>query len=243
MRRTVLTAAFCVLVACQSAPPPSAPAAADWPPFDVTAVPPARLYRVDAERSSIDIVVRRDGPLARFGHDHVIVAGHWEGWVDLPEAGELARAELRMPVHALVVDPAAGRERYRLDTQPDAEAIASTRRNLLEHVLEADHWPFLAVSARHPAPADSGALTVELRLQVRGATLDTRVPLAFQRGGDFVNAEGFVRVRQTELGLEPFAALGGALRVADELEIHFTLHATRQASARGAAGRGDTPQR
>jgi hypothetical protein len=33
-------------------------------------------------------------------------------------------------------------------------------------------------------------------------------------------------LRQTELGLQPFAALGGGMRVADPLEIHFRLQGT-----------------
>ena len=36
-----------------------------------------------------------------------------------------------------------------------------------------------------------------------------------------------VVLRQTALGLQPFSALGGGLRVADQMEIHFQLEGHR----------------
>src|SRR5690349_11689256 len=41
----------------------------------------AMLYELDPQQSSIVLKVYRDGPLARFGHNHVIVAADLSGKV------------------------------------------------------------------------------------------------------------------------------------------------------------------
>ena len=52
------------------------------------------------------------------------------------------RADLYVPLDALVVDEPALRSEIGLDTQPSAADIEGTRRNMLEKVLETDRYPY-----------------------------------------------------------------------------------------------------
>ena len=41
-----------------------------------------QAYRIDAAQSELRVLVYRAGPLARFGHNHVMVNRAISGWVD-----------------------------------------------------------------------------------------------------------------------------------------------------------------
>jgi hypothetical protein len=72
-----------------------------------------------------------------------------------------------------------------------------------------------------------GSFEAELLFEVRGRVTRSETVLHLSQSGDRARATGVLRVRQTVLGVEPFTALGGALRVADELEMHFDFAGVR----------------
>ena len=106
------------------------------------------MFRVDPARSLLLIVVRRGGALAQFGHDHVVASHDVAGYI-APDEG---RADLYVPLDALVVDEPALRAEAGFDTQPSAADIAGTRRNMLEKVLETSRHPYALI-----AVSDNGA--------------------------------------------------------------------------------------
>lgn len=236
--------------ACQPQPAESValPAAVpppQWPDYDyAAAVEDAGVFRLDAEATQIDIVVRRDGPLARFGHDHVITVRDPEGFLSLAEPASGSRADLRFAVERLEVDDAEARRRHGLDGGPDATAVEGTRDNLLRHVLDADAWPWVSVTLDAFNRADehwSARVVIDINGQRHGA----RLPFTLRLDNGVPVVEGFAVLRQSELGLRPFAALGGGLRVADPLELHFRLQGrppvTRERLSAPRAGRNCAP--
>jgi len=208
----------------------AAPSAHTWPARDYTQPLTARqrVYRLDAAGSLLDIVVRRDGPLARFGHDHAVSVQNLEGYLLLDAGGGGSIADLRFRVEDLAVDSAAGRARYGLDTEPDAEDVEGTRSNLMEHVLNADQWPFVTIQLDDFTHRQDHYSAV-LEISINGARYRGPQPFRLQASDAEVVVEGSLVLRQTDLGLVPFSALGGGLRVADPLEIHFRLAGTRLA--------------
>lgn len=221
-----------LLAGCQprpaSSPEPATPAPAQpWPPYDYAAAAAKGLqvYRLDPERTQIDIVVRRDGPLARFGHDHAITVRDPEGYLMLAEAEDGSRADLRLPVERLRIDTPEARERHGLGAGPDAADIEGTHENLMRHVLDADRWPWATVSL-NAFSRQGDHWSADVIIGVNGQRITERQPFQLRLEDDVVTVEGFVLLRQTELGLQPFSALGGGLRVADALEIHFSLSAS-----------------
>lgn len=214
--------------ACQSRPGGSVatPAAATqrtWPDHDyAAAVNDGAVYRLDPRGTQVDILVRRDGPLARFGHDHVISVRDPQGFLLLAEPASGSRADLRFAVQELGVDEPAARQRRGLDAGPDAAAVAGTRDNLLQHVLDAARWPWVTVSLS--AFSRQGEhWSADVVIDINGQRYSSRQPFRMRPVEAVPVVEGILVLRQSELGVQPFSALGGGLRVADPLEIHFRL--------------------
>lgn len=220
-----------LLCACQPQTQPVQPAmtrpAMAWPGYDYPEAGLAgqSVFRLDPELTRIDIVVRRDGPLARFGHDHALTVQEPEGYLLLGSGTLASRADLRFRPDRLSVDAAEARARHDLDTQPDAAAVEATRKNLLAHVLDTEAWPWATLALEDFAHQGDHYAAL-LTLRVNGVESRVRQPFRLRRDGPRVTVDGFMVLRQTDLGIEPFSALGGGLRVADPMEIHFHLEAS-----------------
>jgi len=202
------------LAGCSAPAPPSAPVSP--PPVVIPAapLPVAGRLAIDPQASLIAITVRRGGPLARLGHDHVVAVRTIAGEVD--PAGN--RATLRFRLDAMTVDEPALRRAAGLDTQPSAEAIEGTRHNMLTRVLDADRYPWVEVALeRHGAAAVSAAITLH------GVTRRYDVPVTLDAAPDRLRTTGTLTLRQTEFGIVPFSVLGGAMAVQDALELHFDI--------------------
>jgi len=185
------------------------------------------VYRLDPGASRIVCVVRREGPLARFGHDHVIGARSLDGlllWA--PESVGTSQGEIVVRVADLEVDPPDLRAEARLDTQPDDAAIAGTRQNLVNHVLRAGQWPEIRMRvALLERAGPTLRLAVDLTLNGVTRRLETDAQVVTSPGR--LTAAGNLIVRQSEWGIEPFSVMGGGLRVADDVTVHYRFEAVR----------------
>jgi hypothetical protein len=234
-----------VLVSACQAPPadrplpesPPEPVTPAWPGFDYEN-PALRhpAYRLDAAASRLDVVVRREGPLARFGHDHVVSVQGLEGFLLLEQAEAESRVDLRFRLEDLAIDTVAGRARYQLVTDPDEKAIDGTRANLMEQVLDARQWPFVTLRLEDFSFRQEH-YSAMVTVSINGSRFSGRQPFRLQASDEDVQVQGSLVLRQTDLGLEPFSALGGGLRVADPMEVHFRLTGTRIAGPDAAASR------
>jgi len=222
-----LTIAGALLLAgCQSPRPAEpAPPASAWPAFDYAATQQETgqpVYVLEPAASRLEVVVGREGPLARLGHDHVIAAAGLTGFLLLPPDPDSARGDLRFAVADMVVDGAEPRARHGLGPPPDEQAVTGTRDNLLTHVLDPARWPWVSVSMTN-LDARGERASADLDIAIDGHHYTTRAEFTLRVVGDRAIAAGRVALRQTALGLQPFSALGGGLRVADTLEIDFHL--------------------
>ncbi|MBS0397566.1 MAG: YceI family protein, partial [Proteobacteria bacterium] len=194
--------------------------------------PATPVMRIVQEQSEIRARVYRAGPLAGFGHNHVI---SWKagGWIS--EAPTLARSAFAIEVlleQAEVDDPGQrAQEGAEFAGAVPAEARARTRRNLLgERVLDTAHHARMSI--RSVAIDESGALPVaRVLVSVAGHETSRSVPFAIERSPGEVRASGELKLKQSELGLVPFSILLGALQVRDEIEVKFNLVARRQSAA------------
>lgn len=218
-----------MLAACQTLPPPEESAALRVP-VDIGVALPADAPRfiVDQEASEIRLLVYRAGPLARFGHDHV-VTGRVRGEIRAGVGAAASGFRLEVPVESFVVDLPAARAEEGGDfaTEVSAPARRDTRDNMLgKDVLDAANYPSIRI--------DSLALvgprwnpTVLARVALRGATRDLRFPAAVIQRDDLLTVVASFRVRQSDFGVTPFATLGGGLLVRDLIDIRIRLVARR----------------
>lgn len=194
---------------------------------------PAGTYTVDPADSEVYWLIYRAGALARLGHNHVISVDEISGTVDVAEEWGESSFELEIPLGGLVVDDpalraAAGDE---FSSEPSAEDVAGTRRNMLgEDLLDAESHPLLRITGRSPSgtPADG---EIQLTIDLAGRTSTVTAPVGVELAGDALTATGSFRLTHEQLGLEPFSALGGALRVADEMDFSYRIGAQRGADS------------
>jgi polyisoprenoid-binding protein YceI len=214
-----LVLALLLLAACSAGVAPPAPATADATPwYREAARAGTAVYAVDPAASLIAVTVRRGGPLARLGHDHV-VASHTVGGFAAPAAG---RADILFRADALIVDEPALRREAGLDTEPSPEAIAGTRTNMLDRVLEAARFPVIAVHAQQGGDGKLGAA-----ITLHGVTRSVALPGGVEVGPALVMASGSLRLRQTDFGIRPMSVAGGLLSVQDEIDVRYRIVARR----------------
>lgn len=183
----------------------------------------AAVLRIDQARSLIVVTVRRGGPLARFGHDHV-VASHAIGGLMAPSLG---RADFGFRLDQLTVDESPLRAEAKLDTQPSPEAIAGTRSNMLTKVLEAERFPEVAL--RVQGNADQSPAGVQLSVTLHGVTRTLPAQVQLSRDAGVLTASGALTLKQSDFGIVPMSIMNGAMTVADAIELRYTIVAVPDA--------------
>ncbi|HKU86074.1 MAG TPA: YceI family protein [Casimicrobiaceae bacterium] len=181
------------------------------------------VFRIDPTSSIVVVEVRRAGSLARLGHDHVVASHDVRGYVE-PDAG---RADLYVTLDHLAVDEPKLRKQARFDTEPTADAIAGTRRNMLDKTLEADRYSYASIGVRR-AP---GAGAADVSIALHGTTRTMRVPLTVAESPQEIAVNGELALRQTDFGITPLSVVGGAIQVQDEVKLRFDIRARRMHGA------------
>jgi polyisoprenoid-binding protein YceI len=213
------------LTGCQhrTVTPTTAPSGypAGFPTQFYSSQPADAVYRIVSSRSSIIIKVYRAGALAALGHNHVITSTATDGFVYLADDLANARADVFVPVDSFVVDDPAARATAGPDfaTQPTDSDIAGTREHMLgESLLDAAKYPFIQV---HVAPLHVGeqSTQVQLTIELRGKTATIAADVTWRRTGHELAMTAQLKVDHAALGLEPYSALGGAMRVGDPIDI------------------------
>ena len=234
LRASALALACAGLFAC-TAPVPSAPetgtsAAAETAALTARYTELARagehILRLDPAGSSVRILAFRAGKAARLGHNHVLAAPRFVGFVQLPRApGGTASFDLLIRPDELVLDEAP----LRAELGPafagtlDAADIEATRAHMLgEEGLQAGRYPQVrlhGLALRGEAPHCAVLAQVELHGQRRELWL----PVTLQEASGHFQAEGRFVLRQSDFGVTPYSVLGGALAVQDEVIVSFRL--------------------
>ena len=232
-RRTLLACACALLAACTPfAPPPAAPLpAAPAAPAQAAMPAPAwqrpgvQLLHIAPDESLLTITVRRGGALARLGHDHVVASRSLQGVV-APAPG---RAQFQFRLDEMSVDEESLRQAAGLTTTPSADAIAGTRHNMLVRVLDAQRYPWVRVEARRTGDKQ----VFDADITVHGVTRTVQLPVRVEQAADGrrLQASGSLLLKQSDFGIVPFAILGGAMAVQDQMELAFRITARPEPSA------------
>jgi hypothetical protein len=240
LRKGLQTAALALLLAACGAPPPR-------PPNPHPAAPPAAAhgtaYRIDASHSELRLLVYRAGVMAALGHDHVIVNRALEGWASPAGSSAGAAFFLSIPTAGFVVDETAARAQEGADFSEEVgdDARAGTLHNMLSPaLLDAQSHAAITVQSISiaPAPGDAQVPAAEgqvppagmqatVRVSVAGHESSLVVPFTVDMSPGRLHAHAAFPVQQSALGLTPFTALLGALRVDDQVRVKLDLVAIR----------------
>ena len=191
----------------------------------------ADVYRIDPQTSDVRLLVYRDGALSTFGHNHVVSLKDFKGTIHLQPKLEQSRVELEIPVDRLVVDDAAARRLEGEDfaNQPSKGDIEATRTNMLsDALLNAKQFSTIKVTGTSgPVDAKNFAM-LNVSVQLVGREIKLALPCTLKLEGDQLEASGAVELSHGQLGLKPFSALLGSLRVAEQMKFKYRIRASKQ---------------
>ena len=164
---------------------------------------------IDPSRSSITIHVGKSGLFSAAGHEHEVSAPIAAGAIDDSEQSHIW---LRVEAAKMTVLP-----------EKDQEAVQSTMQ---KSVLESAKFPEIRFESTSVKKIDSGKWKITGSLTLHGKTDSITVDVR-DDAGTYV---GQASIRQTQFGIRPVTAAGGAVKVKDELKIEFVIVASRQDS-------------
>ena len=201
------------------------------PAVGVLPTPPSGVpvYRIDGSHSEIRLLVYRAGPMAKFGHNHVMVNDAVSGWVAETGGVQGASLSLRVPVADFVVDDAEARAAEGADFSEEVggEARDGTRHNMLsETCLDGDRYPSITLTSRSVTMVE-GKPVATLVVNVAGHESTLVVPFMLTTSPDRLLGSGTFVLRQSDLGLVPFSILLGALQVQNDITVKFNLVAVK----------------
>lgn len=225
IRAVGLLTAGCVFTACQPAPQSQAPVVGAAVQKHAQAI----RYTVDPVNSSITLRVYRDGPLARFGHNHVIAITQIQGVVYREAEVAQSEVELNFPVASMTVDSPDDRAKAGSDFPGvlSAETMAGTRANMLgPQILAAAQYPTItlrsvAISGQWPE------LKLIVAVKLRNIASQIVLPIHMSEVDNKLIAHGSTKLSQVQLGLAPYSVLGGGLRVNDTIDAQFHIVARK----------------
>jgi polyisoprenoid-binding protein YceI len=179
-------------------------------------------YLIDGKKSTFTVRAFATGMLSAFGHNPVIAIPEFEGEIRLnPDAMEHSSIRVAIQSAALtVIDDI--REKDRLEIN----------RAMHEEVLESDSFPEIAYESSSVSAKKTGEgqylATVAGTLSMHGVEHDQAVSARVAINGDALRAAGDFSVRQSDYEIRPVSAVGGTIKLKDELMFSFDISARKQ---------------
>ncbi len=216
------TRTSCVLLLWALCPAPGAAAAGpDGPAGD---------YGVVSDESELRVLIFSAGALGGLGHDHVITSNAVEGRVRVGASPADSTVELSLPVESLVVDAPKARAAAGPGFEGDVpgDDRLGTRENMLgDKLLEAKRYPEVRIAAESIS-GEFSRMTVQARIEIKGSPHEVELPVSVAFHGSRLVAIGRTAISHPELGLEPFSAALGTLRVAEDMIFRYRIVAEKE---------------
>jgi len=217
----------------------------------------AATWQLDAERSVVAVLTHKAGVGAKLAHEHLVLAPLAGVALDFdPERPAATRVALAVRADALEIDAPAARQRWGrrlvelgalagegLKAVPEGDRKKVREAMLSPGQLDAAGFPeiraeLVALERRGGEAGARVALgwTARVRLTVRGRTIEKELATRWQVEAGELTAEALGEARFSELGIEPYSTLLGAIRN-DDLFHLFVALAARPAAAAAAGAR------
>ena len=183
-------------------------------------------YHISKPESKIVLSVYRSGALARLGHNHIISHNNVHGKIYLHKKITKSGALLRVPVTSFIVDDPELRKMAGTDftSTPSSKDISGTRSNMLSmKILDADVYPDITLASSNIRKTGADTFEITLHISLRNFISELIFPVKISINGNKIIVTGTAQFQQSDLGIEPFSILMGAIKVQDTLDAHFQL--------------------
>ncbi len=198
-------------------------------PANASVYPDAAVFEVVKGESEVRVLVYRGGLLGGFGHNHVISTSDIVGRIEIAEDPAASCVVLRMPVEGFEVDVEAIRleegESFKSTVSEDDKS--GTRNNMLgAKLLDSARFSEITILS-HSWSGKFPDILVNSEITVRDQTNALEFPALVSMTVDQIVVTGSFALTHEQLGLKPFTALLGSLRVRDVIQIKFLITAER----------------
>jgi polyisoprenoid-binding protein YceI len=188
----------------------------------VTAEASTVRYIIESKGSTLTVRAFAAGLLSALGHSPTIAAPDLEGEI-LLNSDAMERSSLRMLVRAsslAVTDDVSERDREEIN------------RKMHQEVLESDSFPDIVYECSRVSASKTGGgqhwLALNGELTLHGVKRAQPVSARVSVDGNTLRAMEDFAVRQSDYEIRPVSALGGAVKLKDELKVSFNISARRQ---------------
>lgn len=176
-------------------------------------------YRIDAGRGSFTVQAYAEGMLSFMGHNPAFAVRRY--------GGEIQFADNARTVESMLVVAEAEWLSLRDNvSQKDRAEIENTMR---ERVLETDKFPEIHFVSKDVSLTEKRdgkfAVTANGMLSLHGETLPKTIEAEAEISNGNIRAVGEFSLRQSDFNIEQVKALGGTLKVKDEVKISFDITA------------------
>ena len=180
-------------------------------------VPTATQFELVTNRSRFTVRAFAGGALAAFGHSPTIAIRNFTGEIGFhPEA--ISASSLHMTIHAdslSLADAVSEKDRKELE------------RAMREEVLEIARYPEIVYASTAVSGTKLFAgrykLNIEGNLTLHGVTRPCPLEVQLIASPDTLRASGEFSLRQTDYQIKLVSALGGTIKLKDELKFGFDL--------------------
>jgi polyisoprenoid-binding protein YceI len=175
-------------------------------------------YAVDGGASRVSIEVGKGGLLKIAGHEHTVTAEGLSGEVVVDRA-QVERSSVRVVFAATAVRVT--------DSEGPADDVPKVQATMSgPKVLDVERFPEIRFSSTavsgHKGTGETWEIAVTGDLELHGVRRPLTLPLRVTLAPDSLAAEGTVRLRQRDYGIEP-VSVGGVVKVKDELVVTLKI--------------------
>jgi len=194
-------------------------------PAGARAQAPTQAWVLARDASRIWVVTHRAGLLSFLGHDHALVPGDWSA--DLCFASPVpagAHGSIVVRVASLVIDADSARSLAGLGHGPSRSDVADIQGRILDEAhLDSASYPEIRIEAEALEAESGGRLRARGEVTMHGVTRPAEFTMAVEPAdAGALRLAGTLTVRQREFGIEP-ESRAGVVKVADEVDLHFSL--------------------
>lgn len=172
-------------------------------------------YKIDPQQSEVMIYTTNSGFLASAGHKLQIKAEDIKGSIKAdPKNIRQAHLELEIKSASLKVNNPT--------PEKDKKEIEET---LCNKVLECEQYPEIQFNSSSLELLEGSRYKISGELNLHGVRHNLSTEVVIEESSTLISAKGEFKIKQSDYQIKPPTALGGALKVKDELRISFDIKA------------------
>ncbi len=179
-------------------------------------------YLIDSGISRFTVRAFATGLLSAIGHNPTIAINDFKGQVRVG-SDSLEGASLRMAIKA---------DSLTVQNQISDKDRREMEKKMMKEVLETDRFPEIVyectdVSGSYGVAGPS-LVVLNGNLTLHGITRNLSINTTASLLGNLLRASGEFSIQQSDYGIRPVSAVGGTIRLKDELKFSFEVVARKQ---------------